>query len=367
MRKFLPLFFIFIGILRSQAQSPDVMVSRDTTLQGESSLVVGVYSKPPYIIKGQNDTWDGISVRLWRAVADDLDLTYRFVEVTADTSQNSILQGRADILLLGDVTAEADVLVDFSHIYHIGQIGIASSQTIDLSSIAKSFFSKRFWYIAGVLSFLLLVVGVIIYLMERRRNEEQFGGDGSVVNGVGSGFWWAGVTMTTIGYGDKAPKTFFGRAIALIWMLVAMAITAVLTASLVSTVMGSSDNSRTSVPNDLRSMKVAAVEGSAAIDYLEKERVSYRTFDEDAEAVEAVNKGDLDVVIHNVPALKYVINNNPDLSLKIQPVQIDPHYYAFAFASDSPLREPLNQALLRVIKSPLWQQELGRFIPEQNK
>ena len=114
-------------------------------------------------------------------------------------------------------------------------------------------------------------------------------------------------------------------------------------------------------------MKVAAVRGSPAVDYLEKERISYNTFGEVVEAIEAVNKGDLDIVIHNVPALKYVINNNPDLSLKIQPVQIDPNYYAFAFASDSPLREPLNQALLRVIKTPLWQQELNRFIPEQNK
>ena len=239
MRKLLLLFFIFLGILRSQAQSPDDAVSPDTTLQGKGPLVVGVYPKPPYVIKGQNDTWDGISIRLWRAVADDLDLTYRFVEVTPDTSHDSILKGRADILLIRDVTAEADVLVDFSHIYHIGEMGITSSRTLNLSSIAKSFFNKRFWYIAGVLSILLFIVGAIIYLVERHGNEEQFGGDRSVIKGIGSGFWWAGVTLTTIGYGDKAPTTLFGRAIALIWMLVAMAITAVLTASLVSTVMGS--------------------------------------------------------------------------------------------------------------------------------
>ncbi|WP_367182700.1 ion channel [uncultured Christiangramia sp.] len=36
-----------------------------------------------------------------------------------------------------------------------------------------------------------------------------------MIEDIGSGFWWAGVTMITIVYGDKAPVTFWGRAIAL--------------------------------------------------------------------------------------------------------------------------------------------------------
>ena len=334
-------------------------------VQTTSELVVGVHPQPPYIIQGENGTWDGISIRLWRGVADKLNLTYRFVEV-APADANTVLQaGKADVVLLGDLYPEADAQLDFSHIYHTAELGVASSKSVKLSSIAKAFFNKRFWYIAVMLSVLLLIVGAIMYFVERKQNEDNFGGERSVIKGVGAGFWWAGVTMTTIGYGDKAPVTFLGRAIALIWMLVAMAVTAVLTASLVSAVMGSSGNSSISVPADLRDMKVAAVEGSDAARYLQEERVSFKNFSELTEALKAVNKGELDAVLHNVPVLKYTINNDPDLSLNVKPVQIDPHYYAFALSPASSLRKPVNQAMLQIIKTPGWQQELNRFIPDK--
>lgn len=359
-------FLIFFSLLLVTMFSKAAYGQSDTLgLQTGQELRVGVRPKPPYIIQGENGTWDGISIRLWRGVAEKLNLSYRFVEVTPNAFASMLQQGKADIILLGDLTPEADGQVDFSHIYHTAELGAASSQRVELSSIAKAFFSTRFWYIVASLSVLLLIVGVIIYFLERKQNEDNFGGDGSALRGVGAGFWWAGVTMTTIGYGDKAPTTFFGRAVALLWMLVAMGVTAVLTASLVSAVMGSSGDNKINVPADLRNQKVAAVEGSGAARYLQQERISFQRFSDLTEALEAVNKGDQDLVLHSVPALRYTINNNSDLTLQVQSVQIDPHYYAFALSSESGLRKPVNRAILEIIKTPLWQQELDRFIPEK--
>ncbi|WP_224996747.1 transporter substrate-binding domain-containing protein [Cesiribacter sp. SM1] len=338
----------------------------DTTAgaQFKRELIIGLHPQPPYIIKGENGTWDGISIRLWRAVAENLKITYRYMEIAPDDAPAALQQGKIDLLLQGDVTAEADALIDFSHFYHTAEMGVATAKFGGISSITKAFFNKRFWVITAMLSVLLLIVGSIIYLVERGQNEDHFGGDRSILEGIGSGFWWAGVTMTTIGYGDKAPVTPLGRAVALLWMLVAMAVTAVLTASLVSVVMGSSGKDQVKVPGDLRDMEVAAVEGSGAARYLEQERISYQKFQDLQEALHAVNKNELDAVLHNVPVLRYTINNSSSLRLQVQAVGIDPHYFALGFKEDSPLREPLNHALLRIINTPLWQQELDRFIPD---
>ena len=37
--------------------------------------------------------------------------------------------------------------------------------------------------------------------------------------GVGEGLWWAIVTATTVGYGDRVPRTVPGRLVAIAWML----------------------------------------------------------------------------------------------------------------------------------------------------
>jgi polar amino acid transport system substrate-binding protein len=326
-------------------------------------LSVGVYEKPPFIILGENNTWDGLSIRLWRSVAEDLDLDYDLVKLPAESSTEALQGGKVDLVLLGEVTAENEELIDFSHVYYNEVPGIASSEDISLTSIAKSFFTKRFWYIVGVLSVLLLIVGTIIYFVERRKNEDNFGGERSIAHGIGAGFWWAGVTMTTIGYGDKAPVTFLGRAIALFWMLLAMAVTAVLTASLVS-VVGNASGEKLNFPDDLRKKNVAVVKNSEAEKFLKTERISANEFQNAAAAIKAVKDKEQDLVFHSLPALRYELSNGSG-SLKARGVPAPATLYAFGMPADTNFRKEINVSLLKVLKSALWQQELKRFVPEQ--
>jgi hypothetical protein len=43
------------------------------------------------------------------------------------------------------------------------------------------------------------------------------------VDGVDHALWWSAVTVTTVGYGDKAPVTRVGRLFAVIWMFCGIA------------------------------------------------------------------------------------------------------------------------------------------------
>ncbi|CAH3167157.1 unnamed protein product [Pocillopora meandrina] len=98
-------------------------------------------------------------------------------------------------------------------------------------------FSNRFLYLLKnvwalvLISFLhALLAGIIIWALEHRTNSAQF--PSSSFRGIGQGVWWAFVTMTTVGYGDKAPQSSLARTFAILWMLEGTVLTTVFSARL---------------------------------------------------------------------------------------------------------------------------------------
>jgi hypothetical protein len=59
----------------------------------------------------------------------------------------------------------------------------------------------------------VMFFGSLIFYAERGESGEGPHGDDHGFPDLPSGFWWAIITMTTVGYGDKMPRTAFGYAI----------------------------------------------------------------------------------------------------------------------------------------------------------
>lgn len=57
---------------------------------------------------------------------------------------------------------------------------------------------------------------------------------GSNIHNYGDALWWAVVTVTSVGYGDKYPVTAAGRAVAVVLMITGIALFGVVTASIAS-------------------------------------------------------------------------------------------------------------------------------------
>ena len=67
--------------------------------------------------------------------------------------------------------------------------------------------------IPAILSILIIIFGGIgVYLAEHKH-------PGANITNLGDAFWWAIVTITTVGYGEYFPLTLVGRVIAVLVML----------------------------------------------------------------------------------------------------------------------------------------------------
>ncbi|WKN40513.1 ion channel [Tunicatimonas pelagia] len=323
---------------------------------------VGLYEFPPYMMKNDDGEWKGISVELWQDLADSVGIAYQFQEVSQGEIKDQLESGRLNATLLLPVQAGLPS-VTFSHIYHITFLGVATVQTQSLFSIAQGLFTMRFLRIVITLSILLLIVGTIVWLIERKSNDDSFGGERSIAQGIGSGFWWAGVTMTTIGYGDKAPVTFWGRAVALLWMLIAMAVTASLTAALVSAVGGGTAEA-IEAPNGLRKKEVGTVADSPFGGYLDEENIKYEEFSSVEEGLKAVGQQELKIFAHSTATMRYWVNETSNITVQVKNTETLPQRYAIAYATNNRTTTCLDSTLIKIINQPNWQQRINRYMPK---
>ena len=91
--------------------------------------------------------------------------------------------------------------------------------------LIRSFFLRR--GTAFVLACLLVAVvggGTLTFIAEHNHA-------GSQITSLGDSYWWALVTMTTVGYGDYAPITPLGRGVAGFLMIFGIAALSITTAS----------------------------------------------------------------------------------------------------------------------------------------
>ena len=149
--------------------------------------------------------------------------------------------------------------IDFTQPYYLGKSGVLlPMRPPSILSRVQVFFGWAVISSVLVLISVLLVVGSLIWLAERNRNSEQFPRDW--LPGISSGMWFALVTLTTVGYGDKAPITRTGRGITGAWMVISLIAVSSLTASLASAFtlfLSGATESAISAPAQLNGRRVA--------------------------------------------------------------------------------------------------------------
>ncbi len=372
-RRFTCICFLFCVLLLTIVATTAQVDAQEPIVTGidasDEPLIVGVYQNPPFAIAVTDpaidgEMWDGLSVQLWREVADVLNINYEFQEVQRDFQVERIVDGTIDLAINAVVSAEGETEIDYTQVYHTTELGTAERREQTPIDVVRAVISRQFLSTALWIVVLLAIVGFLIWLLEGRNRPEVYGEEAH--KGIWTGFWWAAVTMSTIGYGDVVPKSTGGRALALVWILLAMVITASLTATITTVLTLTSGFQPVAFPEGLQDMTVGIVDGSASSEVLDAENIDYNTYETAVDAMQALRNSEIDVFVDNMATLRYVRNQatGPLDDINIQSTGRVPQSHAFALPAGSDLREPINRIILQRINSAQWHEVLTRYIPE---
>ncbi|MCB1173187.1 MAG: transporter substrate-binding domain-containing protein [Leptospiraceae bacterium] len=321
------------------------------------TLQVGVYGSAPFVIQAAGreavvDQWQGISLELWRQIADETNREYQ-LQACAHLPQclQELAEGRLD-LLIGPISVTHDraQMVDFSYPwYHAWQGLLVLQSNLSPIQFLWQFMQTGFPIALGSLIVLLFCTGLIFWLLERRANRRiprEFG------PGVLKSMWFALVTFVTVGYGDVSPRTTKGRLLTSVWMLVSMLISSSIIAVMTTAfTLAEIKTSAIQEPQDLRHKRVAVIAGTTGAGFAAEHGAIPLEFQSVDQAITALVGGHSLAVVHDYPALVYQLQQHKDHDFELISARYKQENYAFALPRGSSLRRPLNLAILAKIEN----------------
>lgn len=313
-------------------------------------LTVGVAGSPPFVIEGE--PIDGLAVRIWKDMAIDEEVEYDLIRYP---SVSELLRSVADQEVdvgVGplSITAQRANYVEFTQPYYRTDLGILShTKTASTWQIVKPFLTRNFLYALCILLTILTVVGGLVWAAERKANPEEFPAGAA---GLGNGMWFAIVTMTTVGYGDRSPVTPLGRLLTSVWMLVATISFSTLTAGIATALtLSTLGNTDITLPSQLKNHRVAVVSGTTGSSAARQFGAVVLLNEDLNSAVEMLVNNQADAVVFDYPALEYYLHRHSDRDLKLATTHFNEQDYGFAVRLGSRRAHQLDLALLKLSES----------------
>ena len=341
------LLFLFVGqILQSQN-------IQDSLQPQNKKMIIGITETPPFIEKHAQG-YSGLSIASWKMVNEQLQYDYEFkVYKNLGNLLDGIANGEVDFSINPvTVTDNRMKRMEFSQPYFISHTSIAKRKESQVLKQLANLFSWEFFSVIALLLLVISIFGILVWLFERKKNSEEFGGN---LRGIMQGFWWSAVTMTTVGYGDKSPRTTGGRVIGLIWMFMAVIIISSFTAGIASSLTVKSINEDITNIQDLERFEVTTVRSSSSQELLNLYNIDIELVNNGVEGLQALNAEKTKLFVYDEPILRYEIEKL-DLTdeLEILEQSLKKDYYSYAFPKDSDLIKIIDPVLVRTLKTMEW-------------
>ena len=329
----------------------------------ENPLEILLAPRPPFAFKDELGQWDGLSISLWREIADRLQIEFVLVETTLEQVARAVREGTGSSIIGVAITPERAKSSFLTHAFESSGVGIATRERIGLlPSISASLQLTEVMQMLLLLVLLFFIAAVLIWICERRHEVKHFHPRAS--RGIPDGMWWSVVTFATIGYGDKVPQTIAGRIVAATWILFSVVLVALFTGIIASRITLTAGAYVVTGADDLGHKRVGAVDGTLTSTILRRLGVPFERFESDPDGVDALAQGRLDAFISDYAVLHYYVEPLRERGLRVLPHPIARDFIALSFSRSLPsnLLEAIDVAMLQEIATPDWTWVRHRYL-----
>jgi len=313
-------------------------------------LKIAVKEFPPFVFKDSR----GFCIDLAKYICERNGFEPQFVYYqTVPEVLNAVETGECDINFSGiTITAKREKRVDFSHPFFDSGLLLAVKENPEsrLPKLVLKLLRVIGYSLIVFLIGLTVVAHAIWFIEKDDKGPKSF--PTNYKKGILDAYWWAVVTMTTVGYGDKCPKKVIGRIIASVWMIIGIiwfaAFTATLTSSLTVSQIGHGEIKGL---EDLNNKRVSVIKGTTSENFIRYHDVTVMLVESFDDLIRDLKTGNVDAVIYDAPALMYMAKNDP--SIKVVGKIFDEQKYGVVFpqGQKNNYEEIFNIAILEMQRS----------------
>lgn len=319
----------------------------------EATLRIGITGNPPLAMRTPGGTWTGLVPDIWNAIGRREHLHIDYVPVGGDDVASLLAAGRIDV---GPAMTLSGARVErMAFTPPILATGLAMVTVEDRGwnwrAMAHSLWASGLIKVLGGIVLLNVLIGALLWAVERKRNPGNFGGDAA--QGFASGIWCSIATMMTVGYGDRVPVTWAGRALCFVIMLSGVIIVSLFTAAATSALTVAHLHPRVHDVHDLAHVVSVAIAGSDGAAYLRRHALPRRTVPDLAAATEALARGEAAAFVDDRLELRAAFSRAAG-RYTILPLNLEEEFVAFPVTAEPGRQRRIDVALQKFLDSDAY-------------
>lgn len=300
------------------------------------------YIKGSTLVDVRYDTLYGSEVDLIRSSISGNSVNYIEFKNT-DTLLSSITTGEIDCGI-GGISMSTDRIMeyDFSLPTAINNITACydlsyTDNTVRLNGKIYEVIKERLIQLFKILT----IFAFLIWIIERYNNDDS-NFHKNFIKGIADGYWWGLVTSSTVGYGDLVPKTFIGRFVGSLVIIVGVTWFGLYVGSIGSAYAEIAEGVPMVLGIDLHNPITKT--GSTACKILSDLNIDYITFDTLPECIEALSNNEGDCVVFDENKLEKYVRRDDTLEMSGQVFRQE--YVAMVFSDDFKYEDEINKSIV---------------------